>query len=160
MITSYIQDGEMFLEQGLVGASPPSVNILIPPREGRDNDNSPIVVDFGENALGGGDSIAYVRARWLVSQINLINAADDGYQFQFQLSNDASFGSGVVPRAAVFAGLARSGLSADVAVGDVFTVVDNEYKGVLYRYGRFYAALSAGVGAIAIINSLLTEQQN
>ena len=109
--------------------------------------------------LGGavGSAGAYTPCSW-VTDIDALEFTeqDETYQVWFQLSDSSTFASGVVVKAGFTMGDAANGANDDEAAGRIVIGVDNEHKGVLYRYGAIYC-LAAGTTAVMTIRSFLSR---
>lgn len=95
----------------------------------------------------GGDGYFFGK---LVIDVSAIEVAtgDEAYDISLQMSNSATFASGVVEKVTVRLGAdatSHTG-SADSVVGRYQIPVDNEYQGVGYRYLRIY---TDGYGTLA-----------
>lgn len=68
-----------------------------------------------------------------------VASADEKYEIEWQLSNDAAFATGIVVAAVVKLGAtAATGGSAATVIGRVAQLVANEFQGTIYRYARLF----------------------
>lgn len=76
-----------------------------------------------------------------------VDSSNEMYTIGWQLSNSATFASGIVERAAIALGHSTP-LPGDTSlgVGRYTLKVDNECGGTLYRYARLYTTVAGTIG--------------
>lgn len=112
------------------------------------------ILDFGVLAAGTSVvQVAYVPGD-LVVDVSAIDGVtgDEAYQIHFQLSQSATFASGIFNRATLQMGdMTGSTAEDEYGTGRVVLGVDNEHKGVLYRYGRIYMQIAGTTPSINFV---------
>lgn len=106
------------------------------------------VTSSGQSQVGGADAKLDFGAGKpftevkLMIDISAIDVADgnEKYELEFQLSDSATFASGVVVADVTKVGhSSTTGSSASTAAGGpIVKTVNNEWQGTRYRYGRMY----------------------
>lgn len=101
-------------------------------------------LDFGANA-----PFVEVRLTSIITAIDTANG-DEKYELEWQLSDSATFASGVVVANVLKVGDSSvTGSSADTVAGSAITnVVNNEWQGKRYRYGRIFQRIAGTTPSI------------
>lgn len=75
-----------------------------------------------------------------------VASADEKYEIELQLSDSATFASGVVCAHVLKLGDSSvNGSSADSAVGRYIVPICNEFNGTIYRYARLYTRIAGTI---------------
>lgn len=105
--------------------------------------------------VGGADKILDVGTGYMegdiivdVTAIDVVSA-DEKYEIELQLSNSATFASGIViPTVLKLGDSSVNNASADSVVGRYKMDFTNEYGGTLYRYARLYHRIAGTTPSI------------
>lgn len=103
-------------------------------------------VDAADKILDLGES--YFEANLVVDITAIeVDTANEKYEIEFQLSDSATFASGVVVATVLKLGdSSTTGGSADNGTGRIIQPVRNEFADTIYRYARLYTRIAGTIG--------------
>lgn len=102
-------------------------------------------VDGADKILDLGES--YFEANLVVDVAAIeVASGDEKYEIEFQLSDSATFASGVVCACVLKLGDSTvNGSSADSGTGRYIQPVRNEFADTIYRYARLYTRIAGSI---------------
>jgi hypothetical protein len=129
-------------------------------------DNAGAVTASGNAQVAAADKIVFLGAGImeadLVTDVYAIDttSADEKYEIEFQLSDSATFASGIVVAEVIKLGaLASTGSSANSGAGRYLNGVSNLFDGHAYAYCRLYHRISGTTPSITYAAYLGKDDQ-